>query len=94
MKWTKTTLKKLEELYGELGYKIRYEKGQFQSGHCLVEQQKIVVINKFFDTEGRIQALIDILERIEWVDGNLSDASLKFVKRLLSTLDSSDVVEK
>lgn len=61
IKYTKTTLKKIEQLFKELEYKIRYEKGHFQSGYCIVENQNIAVINKFFDTEARINCLIEIL---------------------------------
>ncbi len=65
MNYTKHTLQKIEELIEELGYKVRYEKGSFQSGYCLVENTKIVVINKFFETEARINTLIDIIDKIE-----------------------------
>lgn len=60
---TKHTLKKLETLAKELGYKVRYEKGNFQSGYCLVEHQRVAIVNKFFDTEGRINVLLDILSQ-------------------------------
>ncbi len=53
MRYTQTTLKKLEGLFDELDYSIRYEKGNFQSGYCIVENRRIAVINKFFDT-GRL----------------------------------------
>lgn len=65
MNYTKHTLQKIEDLIEELGYKVRYEKGSFQSGYCLVENTKIVVINKFFETESRINTLIDIIDKIE-----------------------------
>jgi hypothetical protein len=61
MNYTKHTLQKIEDLFEELGYKIRYEKGSFHSGYCLVENHKIVVVNKFFETESRINTLLDIL---------------------------------
>jgi hypothetical protein len=63
MRYTATTLKKLEALFEELDYTVRYEKGSFQSGYCLVENKRIAVINKFFDTEARINTLLDILSR-------------------------------
>ena len=72
MRYTQTTLKKLEELFNELNYAIRYEKGSFQSGYCLVEQRKIAVVNRFFDTEARINCLIDILGRLEVEPDGLS----------------------
>ena len=64
-KYTKTTLQKLETVFDELGYKVRYEKGSFQSGYCMVENKKIAVINRFFDVEARINVLLEILGTIE-----------------------------
>ncbi len=63
-KYTKTTLQKLETVFEELGYKVRYEKGSFQSGYCVVENKKVAVINRFFDTEARINTLLEILGTI------------------------------
>ena len=47
MKYTQSTLDKLEKIAGEAGYVIRYERGTFQSGYCILEQKKVVVLNKF-----------------------------------------------
>jgi hypothetical protein len=66
IKYTPATLKKFEELYDEIGYSIRFEKGNFNSGYCILQAKKIVVINKFLPLEGRINALIDILGGIEF----------------------------
>ncbi|WP_157472503.1 hypothetical protein [Neolewinella persica] len=83
---TKHTLKKLETLAKELGYKVRYEKGNFQSGYCLVEHQRVAIVNKFFDTEGRINVLLDILSQYRTSEGErkpvLDDTSTKLWKDL------------
>lgn len=79
MRYTQTTLKKLEDLFSELEYVIRYEKGSFQSGYCIVEHRKIAVVNKFFDTEARINCLLDILTKLEFDPENLSDASRELI---------------
>lgn len=83
---TKHTLKKLETLAKELGYKVRYEKGNFQSGYCLVEHQRVAIVNRFYDTEGRINVLLDILSQYrkkeEEQDPVLDDTSTKLWKEL------------
>ena len=66
IKYTPATLKKFEELYEEIGFRIRFEKGNFQSGYCLIQDKRIAVINKFLTLEGRINVLIDILPSIEF----------------------------
>ena len=47
MKYNQTTLNKLEDILGESLYTVRYERGTFQSGWCLLEAKKVVVLNKF-----------------------------------------------
>ena len=39
-KFTPAFLKKLEELLKEQGYDVRYEKGNFKSGFCVLEDKK------------------------------------------------------
>lgn len=64
MKYTQHTLDKLEELLAEIHYVVRYERGTFQSGYCILEQKKVVVLNKFLQLEGRINTLIDIIPKL------------------------------
>ena len=79
LKYTNYTLKKFEAIFEELQYTIRYEKGSFQSGYCMVKNQKIVIINKFFDTEPKINCLIDILDTTEIDKTELTKKSQKFL---------------
>jgi hypothetical protein len=64
MKYTQHTLDKLEEILQEIEYVVRYERGTFQSGYCILEQKKVVVLNKFLQLEGRINTLIDIIPKL------------------------------
>lgn len=82
IKFTKNNLKKIEELFGELNYTIRYERGNFNAGYCIVENQRIAVINKFYDTEGRINCLLDILSSLEVDVAQLSEKAAKFYNEL------------
>jgi len=82
-KYTKTSLKKIETIFQEIGYTIRYEKGSFQSGYCMVEDRQIAVINKFFDVEGRINTLLDIIASINVDETRLEEKSLEFYKKLV-----------
>ncbi len=65
MKFTQATLDKTEKIAQESGYVIRYERGTFQSGYCILQEKKVVVLNKFLQTEGRINTLIDLLPQLE-----------------------------
>jgi hypothetical protein len=64
MKYTLTTLEKIEKVLDEAEYVLRYERGTFQSGYCILEQKKVVVLNKFLPVEGRINTLIDIIPQL------------------------------
>ena len=85
MKKTRTTLAKIEELFKELSYTVRYEKGNFNSGYCIVEERNIVVVNKFFDIEARINVLCDILSQLSIVEEQLSESVLQFLKNLIKS---------
>lgn len=86
--FSKTTLSKIEDLFKEINYKIRYEKGNFSSGYCLVNDSKIIIINKFFDTKARIEALMEIFGLIEIPEQILTDPSKETLKKIL-TLDKA-----
>ncbi len=57
------TLTQLEQCFAHVGYKIRYEKGNFQSGYCIITGQKTIIINQFINLEGRVYCLIEILKQ-------------------------------
>ncbi|MBN8834117.1 MAG: hypothetical protein ABS68_02660 [Niastella sp. SCN 39-18] len=65
MKFTQNNLDKIEKIIEESGYIIRYERGTFQSGYCILQSKKVVVLNKFFQTEGRINTLIDLIPELD-----------------------------
>lgn len=65
MKYTQSTLDKLEDILGESDYVVRYERGTFQSGWCLLEARRVVVLNKFLNTEGRINTLMEIIPQLD-----------------------------
>jgi hypothetical protein len=77
MKYTQATLNKLEKLIEETGYIVRFERGNFQSGFCILEERKVVVLNKFLPLEGRINTLIDLLPQLQIDVEKLSPESKK-----------------
>ena len=83
MKYTVTTLDKIEKILQEAGYVIRYERGNFQSGYCILEEKKVLVLNKFLTLEGRINTLIDILPLLNLEPDALAPESRKILENLL-----------
>jgi len=78
LKYTPHFLSKLEDLFSESTYILRYEKGNFQSGYCLLNDSKIAIINKYFPLEGKINSLIDIIRTINLNPEELSENNRKF----------------
>ena len=64
MRYNQATLTKIEKILEEASYIVRYERGTFQSGYCILEQKKVVVLNKFLDTEGKINTLTELIPRL------------------------------
>ncbi len=82
-KYTPNTLKKLEQLFEEARFRVRYEKGNFNSGFCVLEDRRIAVINRFLNIEGRINALLEILPSISVKEDELSGEMLKWYRQII-----------
>ncbi|AKP49946.1 hypothetical protein [Cyclobacterium amurskyense] len=73
VKYTKNFLDKLENIFASSAYHLRYEKGNFKSGFCILKETKIVIINKYFTLEGKINALLDILKELDFNPQSFED---------------------
>lgn len=82
IKYTTQFQLKLEEMIAESDYTLRYEKGNFKSGYCVLKDQKIMIINKFYTTEGKINALLEILKGIALDTTRFSEKSQKLYEEL------------
>jgi hypothetical protein len=90
MKYTQTTLDKLETIVEEAGYVLRYERGTFQSGYCILEERKVVVLNKFLQIEGRINTLFELIPQLEINTELLSEESKKVYISIISKLETEE----
>ena len=86
MKYTQTSLDKLEAIPEQAGYVLRYERGSFQSGYCILEERKGGVLNKFLQTEGRINTLVDLIPQLEINVELLTDESKKLYAEIMAKL--------
>lgn len=77
MKLNQTTLDKLEDILGESEFVVRYERGNFQSGWCLLESKRIVVLNKFLNLEARINILLELIPQLDIEFDKLTHQSQK-----------------
>lgn len=86
IKYTKHNLNKLEDIFRELKITLRYEKGNFHSGYCIVSGKNIVIVNKFFDVEARMNTLLEILEVGEINTGTLSEEHQEWYSKMRKSL--------
>lgn len=85
IKYSKYFLNKLEDLIAESKYILRYERGNFQSGWCVLKDTKVIVVNKFFATDGKINCLLDIIKTIDIDLDQLSEKNSKLYLELSQT---------
>lgn len=85
VKYTNQYLNKLEDLMAESDYSLRYEKGNFKSGYCILNSDKVAVINKYFSREGKINCLVDIIKSIEIDPDQLSEKNQSLYLELSQT---------
>jgi hypothetical protein len=90
MKYTQSTLDKLENVTEEAGYILRYERGTFQSGYCILEAKKVVVLNKFLQIEGRINTLIDLIPQLDINPDLLSEEARKLYTGIMNKLENPE----
>lgn len=82
---TQYNLDKIEDLLDQLGYKVRYEKGNFKTGACVIQNTKVIVVNKFSNLEIKINALILILREFEVNKEDFEEKQWLFYKTLIKT---------
>jgi hypothetical protein len=59
-------ISELIEVYKEIGYEVRVEKGFFKGGFCLLKEQKLFLLNKN----------VEPLKKINFLAKNLADLEI------------------
>lgn len=90
IKYTQGTLDKLEAIPEQAGYILRYERGTFQSGYCILEEKKVVVLNKFLQIEGRINTLMDLIPQLDINIDLLNDEAQRQYLNIMSKLQAQE----
>lgn len=85
IKYSKSFLSKIEDVFAESDYTLRYEKGNFKSGYCVLDETKIVVVNKYYSLEGKINSLVEILQQISLNNSNFTEKTRVLYNQLRQT---------
>ncbi len=54
----------LKALAQQLGAEVRFEKGDFKGGYCLLKESKIIVINKMMNLQRKVMILSAALKEL------------------------------
>lgn len=57
-------LQDLKSLAAEMGATVRFEKGDFKGGYCLVKDSKVIVINKMANFQRKVMILSAALKEL------------------------------
>lgn len=83
--FTQHSLDKIEALLKGMGYRVRYEKGNFKTGSCLLQSSKVVVVNKFSNIEMKINSLLELLRELEPDISKLDDKQKQLLFNIKQT---------
>ncbi|CUU07695.1 hypothetical protein JGI1_01879 [Candidatus Thermokryptus mobilis] len=71
-------LEELEKFIQGLGITLKYEKGDFEGGYCVLKEKRMIVINKLANVQKRISLLAQSILEIG-VDEKLMDENIKSI---------------
>ncbi len=67
------------------GYRVRYEKGNFKTGACLLQNSRIVVVNKFSGLESKILAISELARELDMDFNLLDEKQMHFLQQIKQT---------
>ncbi len=57
-------LQDLKSLATEMGAKVRFERGDFKGGYCILQESKVIVINKLSSLQKKVAILSSALKQL------------------------------
>lgn len=57
-------LQDLKSLANQMGAKVRFERGDFKGGYCIVKESKVIVINKLANLQRKVITLAAALKEL------------------------------
>ncbi len=57
-------LQDLKSIASEMGAKVRFERGDFKGGYCLLQESKVIVINKLSSLQKKVAILSSALTQL------------------------------
>jgi hypothetical protein len=57
-------IQELKSVASQLGAEVRFEKGDFKGGYCLLKESKVIVINKLANLQRKVMILSAALKEL------------------------------
>lgn len=57
-------LQDLKSLANQMGASVRFERGDFKGGYCILKESKVIVINKLSTTQRKVMTLSAALNEL------------------------------
>ncbi len=57
-------LEELKQLAVQIGARVRFERGDFKGGYCIIKKDKIIVINKLSNLQRKVYVLASALKEL------------------------------
>ena len=75
--------KDIEAILRKSGYNVIYGKGRFRGGFCILEDKKMIVLNKFFPPAAQINILTDLVKQLPINKEELDEKELSLLNKIL-----------
>ena len=82
LKITKKNLSRIEDVISESDYILRYEKGTFRAGYCILNDKKIIIVNQYYSLEGKFSCILDIIKQVDLESTKMSESSLSLLNQI------------
>lgn len=89
--YSKTNMSILESVLRNHGFTLRFEKGNFQSGYCILKDRKVAIINRFFNREGRFRVLTELLREIPLDEELLAEDEINLLNKAVPGWESAEL---
>lgn len=75
-------VEELRKIADEMGAKVRFEKGDFKGGYCLLKESKVIVINKNASIQRKVTVLATALKELGIDQVYLSPKQREFIESM------------
>lgn len=83
IRYTTQFLARIEDIFSESDFMLRYEKGNFKSGYCVLKEQNVIIVNKYYPLEGKINCLVEIIKTLPLDDSKFNEKSKQLYHQII-----------